>query len=318
MRDGPTIATVNAELRARMGDLARELAGDPSQRGREEWRFRGKGSLAVMVAGPKQGDWFDYEAGIGGDPVAFIAHERRIPMRDAYAWALAWLGHSASGCQRPAPVRPVATPERPRDAEPSTTADLARTVWREAEAPAGTLVETYLASRGLALPADAPLRFHPACPRGAERWPAMVALMTDPATGEPCGVHRTFLARDGKGKAPGPMPAKMMAGNAGVIRLTPDAEVTTGLGIAEGIETGLSVAQGFGWRPVWAAGSAGSIGNFPVLSGIEAMTIFADTGEAGQRNARQCAARWMAAGLEARICTPPVGDFNDILRERAA
>ena len=34
--------------------------------------------------------------------------------------------------------------------------------------------------------------------------------------------------------------AKMMLGTAGVIRLVPDEEVTTGLGLAEGIETALS------------------------------------------------------------------------------
>ena len=84
----------------------------------------------------------------------------------------------------------------------ATTAGLARRIWGEAVPPAGTLVEAYLRGRGLALPVGAPLRFHPACPRGAERWPAMLALMTDPVTGEPCGVHRTFLTRDGGGKAP--------------------------------------------------------------------------------------------------------------------
>lgn len=121
-------------------------------------------------------------------------------------------------------------------------------IWREALAATGTLVETYLASRGLALPGDAPIRFHPACPRGAERLPAMLALTSGQQSGEPVGVHRTFLRADGAGKASGK--AKMMLGNAGIVRLVPDAEVTTGLGLAEGIETALSVMQGYGWRPV--------------------------------------------------------------------
>lgn len=72
----------------------------------------------------------------------------------------------------------------------------------------------------------------------------MLALMTDPLTGGPCGVHRTFLAPNGRGKAPGQ--SKMMAGAAGVVWLAPDTEVTLGLGIAEGIETSLRVMQGFG------------------------------------------------------------------------
>jgi hypothetical protein len=147
----------------------------------------------------------------------------------------------------------------------------------------------------------------------------MLALMTNPATGEPCGVHRTFLARDGNGKAPGPLPAKMMAGAAGVVRLVPDEDVTMGLGIAEGIETSFSVMQGYGWRPVWAATSAGMIRTFPVLPGIEALTLFADADGAGITAAEACAERWAEAGREVEVIAPPAGfDFNDTLRSRAA
>jgi hypothetical protein len=142
----------------------------------------------------------------------------------------------------------------------------------------------------------------------------MLALMTDAATGEPCGVHRTFLTSDGHGKALGPMAAKMMAGRAGMVRLVPDAEVTIGLGIAEGIETALSIMQGFDWRPVWAASSAGAIRSFPVLPGIEALTIFADLDCAGMEAAKACASRWFEAGRDVRIIAPPaqVKDFNDL------
>jgi hypothetical protein len=110
-----------------------------------------------------------------------------------------------------------------------------------------------------------------------------------------------------------------MLGHAGVVRLVPDAEVTLGLGLAEGVETGLAVMQGFGWRPVWAAGSAGAIKDFPVLRGIEALTVFADAddGGAGMAAARACAARWAAAGRDARIAAAPRDrDFNDALVAR--
>lgn len=313
------ISTVNAMLAERMADLARELVGaDPTTRARDTWRFYPRGGLAVVVAGPKRGAWHDHGAGKGGDPVGLVAHLRTIPMREALAWALAWLGEASGNIARPAPRPAVAASTGPREAAPSSTLDLARTIWREAVAPAGTLAETYLASRGLVLPADAPLRFHPACPRGAERWPAMLALMTDPATAQPCGVHRTFLAHDGMGKAPGN--AKMMAGNAGVIRLVPDEDVTGGLGVAEGIETALAVMQRAGWAPVWAATSAGAIRRFPVLPGIEALTVFADMDGPGLEAARECCRAWAAAGCEARLLAPPAGDWDDVLPrgERAA
>ncbi|MBD0274074.1 MAG: toprim domain-containing protein, partial [Acetobacteraceae bacterium] len=273
-----------------------------------------KGSLAVVAAGPRRGRWFDHEAGVGGDALALVAHLRGCTMRDAWEWALAWLDGAPAPRARAALQGQANAPDKWR-----RTAGLARRIWSEAVPPAGTLVERYLRCRGLDLPAGAPLRFHPACPRGAERWPAMLAPMTDPATGEFCGVHRTFLARDGGGKAPdgpGGEPCKMMAGRAGVVRLMPDEEVGTSLGLAEGIETALAVAQRFGWRPVWAAGSAPAIRAFPVLPGVECLTVFADAddGGAGRDAAETCAARWAGAGREGRVWVAPRGeDFADTL-----
>jgi hypothetical protein len=88
------------------------------------------------------------------------------------------------------------------------------------------------------------------------------------------------------------------------IKLCPDDEVTLGLGLVEGIETGLAVIS-LGWRPIWAAGSAGGMAQFPVLSGIEELTIFADNDKngVGQRAAKQCAERWRDAGCLVTIRT---------------
>jgi hypothetical protein len=305
---------LSARLGRHMAELVRDLAGaEPTQRGRTEWRWRAKGSLAVEVDGPRRGIWHDHQAGEGGDPLALIAHLRRVPLREATSWARGWLGEDAAHRDAPKRLeRPQRAPEPPR--EPPATLDAARRIWRECVTAEGTLAEIYLAGRELRLEPGAPLRFHSACPREAERLPALVALMSDPVTGEPCGIHRTYLAaegrdrlRDAKGRA--------MLGGAGVVRMAPDAEVTLGLGIAEGVETCLAVLQGFDWRPVWAATSAGAIARFPVLAGIEALTIFADADKAGTEAAQRCAARWAEAGREARILTPPRGDFNDLARE---
>ncbi len=192
---------------------------------------------------------------------------------------------------------------------------MGRSLWRAAAAPAGTPVDAYLRSRGLAVREASPLRFHPRAGRNrgcGPPGPAMIALMTSPETGSPCSVHVTYLRPDGSGKAPGTR-AKTMLGAAGVVRLAPDAEVTLGLGLAEGIETALATAQHAGWRPVWAAASAGGIGRFPVLPGIECLTVFADADDAGLEAARACCRRWAAAGREARVLAPPAGDWDDAL-----
>lgn len=313
MRMRIEIAELAALLADRIEDVARDLAGDrPVRIARRELRIGEHGRFAVELRGPRRGVWCDHAGRQGGDALDLVRHLLGTDARGAEDWALGWLG-LAKGARLPRPAARRHTVPPVRGSEASTAA-LAQRVWQEAIAPAGTLVETYLGSRGLQLEPDLPIRFHPDCPRGLERWPAMVALMTDPATGEPCGIHRTFLARDGNGKAPGPMPAKMMFGKAGAIFLTPDEEVASGLGIAEGIETSLSVMQGYGWRPVWAATSASGIRSFPVLPGTEALTIFADSDGVGLAAAEACAERWLEAGREVRIASPPEGDFNDLAR----
>ena len=121
--------------------------------------------------------------------------------------------------------------------------------------------------------------------------------MTDPLTGEPCGVHRTFLNPDGTKRE------RKMLGRQGVIRLSPDEEVTLGLGLTEGVEDGLAVLLS-GWAPVWCATSAGAIERFPVLSGIDCLTIHADYDNAGINAAQICVDRWIAADRDAFISYP--------------
>jgi hypothetical protein len=130
---------------------------------------------------------------------------------------------------------------------------------------------------------------------------AVVALMTDPKTNKPTGIHRTFLNPDNTKRDP-----RKMLGKVGVIRLSPDEDVLEGLGIAEGIEDALAVLLS-GWAPMWVATSAGAIKNFPVLPGIEALTIFADGDVVGLEAAQACAERWAGAGCEVRIY--PTKDF---------
>ncbi|MBN8245243.1 toprim domain-containing protein [Nitratireductor aquimarinus] len=175
----------------------------------------------------------------------------------------------------------------------------ALSVWGRSRRIAGTLAETYLRSRGLSYDGDA-LRFW----RGGR---AMVALITNAITGEPQGIHRTFLDRDGK------CMSKRMLGTAkdGVVRLSGDDSVTSGVAIAEGIETALAVP----FRPVWACLSAGQLAAFPVLPGIESLTIFADNDASGtgQSAANECGQRWHDAGREVTIVAPAKAglDFAD-------
>jgi phage/plasmid primase-like uncharacterized protein len=130
-------------------------------------------------------------------------------------------------------------------------------------------------------------------------------------------LHFTRLAPDGKAKAQCERPKRLLAGHrktGGVIRLTEDAEVTQALGLAEGIETALSVMAD-GWTPVWASVDAGNMAAFPLLAGIESLTLFADNDASGtgRKAAEECVARWRAASRESRIVMPTRidSDWND-------
>ncbi|MFN7305387.1 MAG: hypothetical protein ACK5TQ_02260, partial [Acetobacteraceae bacterium] len=137
------------------------------------------------------------------------------------------------------------------DASQAQKREWALNLWRDAQPAAGTVVERYLAARGITLRDDMPLRFLPnhLCRDSGKRWPVMVALMVDCA-GTPQAIHRTFLAHDGKGKAPIATPRKTLGMVAGAaVRLAPIADR---LVIGEGIETSISAGLMMG-APAWAA-----------------------------------------------------------------
>ena len=104
---------------------------------------------------------------------------------------------------------------------PASARAFALAIWRACGPAEATLVQTYLAARGIDLPLPNALRFHAGLkhPSG-DIWPAMVALVTNGADATPLAIHRTFLARDGSSKAPVD-PQKMMLGpcRGGVVRL---------------------------------------------------------------------------------------------------
>ena len=69
-----------------------------------------------------------------------------------------------------------------------------------------------------------------------------------------------------------------------------------------------------GYRPVWATGSAGGIAKFPVLSGIDALTVLGETNDNGanERAVKEVAARWHLAKREVFVIEMLTGDdLND-------
>jgi putative DNA primase/helicase len=185
--------------------------------------------------------------------------------------------------------------------------------WRRSR---GTLVERYLAGRGLDLGDDIAgsiLRWHPG---GHKERPgsvgAMLGLFRCIDTDEPRAISRRYLDAEGR-KIGKPLFLGPVAGAA--IKLDADEEVLGGLHVGEGIETVLTGRQEEGLRPGWALGSKGAIAALPVMSGVDALTIMAEPG--AEKEIHACAARWHAAGREVNINWSLVGsDINDALLAR--
>lgn len=191
-------------------------------------------------------------------------------------------------------------------------AEAALKLWESARSSRGTLVETYLRSRGLHLLPPPSLRFHPILkhPSGSA-WPAMIAVVTYGPNNLPVAVHRTYLARNGSGKAP-VMPQKMMLGpcRGGAVRLAEPGDV---LMIGEGIETCLTVMQQTG-QPAWAALSTSGLRALDLPQGVRDVIVLADGDDPGEAAALDCAQRWKREGRRVRIARPPKGmDFNDMV-----
>ena len=69
--------------------------------------------------------------------------------------------------------------------------------------------------------------------------------------------------------------------------------MTLAVGLVEGVEDGLAVRLS-GWAPVWAATWAGAIAKFPVIGGVEQLTIFADRDDAGLDGGGRCPSQMAA------------------------
>jgi hypothetical protein len=230
-----------------------------------------------------------------------------------------------SSGRRDAPARPRPNADDEDERRAAWIWERIGGIWHEARNPRGTIVEQYLTQpereggRGLAFPNDvagSALRFHPACPWKDEsgkliRVPAMIAAMRCIHTDRLRAIHRTRLTPDGR------KVDRRMLGNATevAIKLDPDEAVTIGLAVGEGIETCLATRH-LGYRPVWGLGSASHITGFPVVNGIEAITLLAENDDNGanDRAIEASATRWLQAGREVLFACPDHGkDMNDVL-----
>lgn len=285
-----------------------------------EWRLanihgdppRNNGSCIIALTGEHAGDWHDFDGDQGGGPLSTLSQGTRLSDRALYAHAAdmtGWSGHA------PPRQEPAAPPRAPRDA----TNDIAF-IRTHAKPIADTVAERYLAGRGLAVPPDADLLFHPDLAHFETRagYPAMVGLIRDGA-GEVVALHRTYLQDDGDSARKADIAkARMMLGKpgGGAVRLAPIG-ADGFLGLSEGIETGLAVMTACPGLSVWATLSTAGMEQVQLPPEARHVLILADHDASGTglRAAETLLRRLKGDGRRAAIVLPPEpgDDFNDML-----
>lgn len=309
---------------------------------------RRPGSFVIWTEAEAAGAWRDYATGEHGDVLDLVRYLQRLHGRiDAYWWALEFLGldrgrvrtAAADRLDRERIERERRAAEARAEAVAAKEAAGLFQTWTKLPPIAGTLAETYLRegrridlARLGRLPGS--LRFAPSLdhvdPDTGEvtSWPCMVAAMVvgDRVT----GLHRTWLAPDGSGKAPVSKPKKMIGRARGAaIRLTrgasglPPAKAAK-LGrrepliIGEGIETTLTAAVARLDYRAWAAGSL-SLMAMPWPDCASAVILLRDNDFKAEASAAfdRVAEHWraQAAGRPVKIVAAAIGnDINDWVR----
>ncbi|EQD41311.1 zinc-binding domain protein, partial [mine drainage metagenome] len=145
-------------------------------------------------------------------------------------------------------------------------------------------------------------------------FPAIISRVQS-SDGMTRAIHRTYLAKDGRGKAPVIEPKKMMARpksvslKTGAIRL--GAAIRGVIAVAEGMETALAVRAFTGFA-CWSVVNSGLMRTFMPPEGVRGVHIFADLDVrgGGMEAAKALQDVLRAKGIQTRLDAPegPVPD----------
>ncbi|MCP1243150.1 toprim domain-containing protein [Acetobacter lambici] len=278
-------------------------------------------SLYVRLHGPSEGRgaagrWTDAGTGEFGDLLDVIRGSLGLTdFRDVADEARRFQALSYPESDRSRKWRQAIASRRPEAT--GTNTEAARRLW-DASRPLSGIADVYLRSRDLTDRSGlAALRFHPDCYYRAdadsptETRSAMIAAVTD-LEGRVTGVHRTWLAHDGRGKAPVEMPRRAMGDLLGhAVRFGAASDV---LAAGEGIETVLSLHEVMPDLPLAACLSSAHLAAMAFPPTLRRLYVLRDDDPAGDHAVMTLQARTREAGIECLVLSPRLADFNDDLR----
>lgn len=272
-----------------------------------------------------KGFYHCFGCGSHGDQLSFLTDYASLTFADALerlaelAGVVPNKGGRARPASRPAPSAPP--PQQPQ----ATNRDRGAGLWRAARALPGTPGEAYLQGRRGIDPARLPsgawpatIRFHPDVWHSDHRraFPALL-FYVQAADRSFLTVHRIYLTPAGDKIAQDAK--KIVSGfRGGAIRLGPASEK---MALAEGPETGLSIAQGLARaepdRSVWVGISLGNLRHVVLPDACTDLLLCRDNDEKDRSAANALIDAAVAAHAplrQVRVALPPAGrDFNDLM-----
>jgi hypothetical protein len=285
-----------------------------------------------------KGLWKDWSSGHGGNVFTFLMKIEGLPFPAAVRECGRQCGIAVPEAgEPPTPVSPeflakaTADREERHRLEAAKQAEserhrinLAREIARRSRPFAmgdGSPPALFFESRGLVMPAEMSPRallYCASCPFNDDEgklvhYPALIGLFRDIFTDQIRAIARRPLTLDGRSLA---KPISLGPAKGCVIKLSDKDEVGRDLHLAEGITSALA-GVAYGMMPIWVTGGTGTLAKFPVLDGIEKLTLIVDNDENGasQTAAGKTYDRWTGAGRQVwTVMSEIVGqDLADVL-----
>lgn len=295
------INQIQAGLNADIKNFIFELMGEPNKNlsNNNQLRYGSKGSMSITLTGAKAGLWYMHEEGRGGNLLQLIQEQKDLNFKDALEYAANYLGITKANEE-----------DNP----------YYKKVYSFSKSIKNTIGEKYLREhRGISANLDN-IRFVPYLyePTTKQKHPAVVVFSKD-MSGEIKGMQAIWLDRQ-TGMKLDIEPAKRSYGEIKGT-MVPINKGSKGIAVAEGIETGLSIASSKPDLTVFAA--LGSFTNFAASSlkanGTPIIMCVDNDGDNKQSidKVKKSISELSKKGFNVFVAYPKqVGaDFNDILKK---
>lgn len=258
-----------------------------------------------------KGTFHCFGCGAGGDVIRFV----QLVGKRSFLESCEWLVGSEWTC--PPDVRISVADAM---AKRQTNVRRAKAEWRQGVSTTGTVVDTYLTSRGIGGNVPGCIR-HSWVPRfwhadGTEgpREPAMIAACQD-ADGSVNGIQRLFLDKEGRKARRGSPRLCLGQIRGSALRLGP---IRPEIMLAQSVEDALSLTRMFPGATVWAALGDSNLGHVVLPAEVRSVALCGDADGPGRAAVEAAQGAYQALGIAVRTLFPRVGkDFNEELLHHA-